>query len=298
MVRQENHGDAVFFVVSGLILPGDGPKFSELVAGVKKGIVVLEGPGGDLSAGLWIGSAIHTSGLSTSVFPGKSCASACALAWLGGRNRYMSETSHIGFHAAYREKEGVAQESGVANAKVGVYLSELGLPLSAVEFVTIPGPNEVFWLTKEDAVRVGIEVQLVDISAEAQPSPHLPQGDTPNYLGIARQAANAFRTQYKESGMSGIQDAVISCYQRAQQLKTERAAAYCYMLDVMGYNFDSTGQKIYGFPSSKFNRIEMVNARADKMFDLLGYDIDQRRKRTDAWVPLAYRALNEPFVKN
>jgi hypothetical protein len=70
------------------------------------------------------------------------------------------------------------------------------------------------------------------------------------------------------------------------------------MLDIMGYNFDSNGQKIYGFPSSKFNRIEMVNARADKMFDLLGYNIDQRRNRTDAWVSLAYRALNEPFVKN
>lgn len=285
-----------FWSISGTLEPGDGVKFSELVAGVTKGIVLFDSPGGDLSAGLWIGSVIHTNGLSTAVEPGKVCASACALAWLGGKNRYMSEGSHIGFHAAYRKHDGVPQESGVGNAKVGVYLSELGLPLTAVEFVTTPGPDEIAWLTKNDAIRVGISVIDVEDEKQEAPTPSYAEESIKKYKATAKQAAMNFCKNYKVDGMSFLYSAVPACYERAMRTKTDAAIAYCYMLDLMGHSVDANFQKLYNSSPIEFSELKNVYARLDKALDLINMPISLRRQRTEVWDPLAisalYRALN------
>ena len=95
------------------------------------------------------------------------CASACALAWLGGIPRLMGANTHIGFHAAYNPRSG--QEAGVANALVGAYLSQLGLPDKAVIYATQAPPNSMTWLTLPEARQVGIDVALstVKISNES-----------------------------------------------------------------------------------------------------------------------------------
>jgi hypothetical protein len=58
-----------------------------------------------LVAGIDIGKAIRLKDFETAVVSNKNsktiCASACALAWLGGTRRFMSATARIGFHAAY-----------------------------------------------------------------------------------------------------------------------------------------------------------------------------------------------------
>lgn len=67
----------------------------------------------------------------------------------------------IGFHAAYRIKDGKAVEDGAANALVGAYLTKLGLAERAIIYITTPSPNEFRLLTLQDANTLGIRVAMM-----------------------------------------------------------------------------------------------------------------------------------------
>lgn len=145
----------------GDINAGDDKLFDALTPDCAGGGVLLKSDGGDLLAGLRIGELIREKGLETAVAFDARCASACALAWLGGTKRYMSTSSQIGFHAAYTVNGKVASESGVGNALVGAYLTTMGLPKSAVIFITSASPAEMNWLTYLDARRLKIDVVVL-----------------------------------------------------------------------------------------------------------------------------------------
>ncbi|MBB3979400.1 hypothetical protein GGQ64_004642 [Rhizobium azooxidifex] len=102
------------------------------------------------------------SDFSTMVAADQECFSACGLIWVSGVRRYMSDTSLIGFHAAYREENGEYRESGVANAEIGSYLTHLGLRIEAIRYFTTAGPNDFLLLTPERARMLGIETYKVD----------------------------------------------------------------------------------------------------------------------------------------
>jgi len=70
----------------------------------------------------------------------------------------MGRTAHVGFHAAYIEEAGRASESGVGNALVGSYLTQIGLSETAVVYITQAAPTELTLLTLPDAEKIGIEV--------------------------------------------------------------------------------------------------------------------------------------------
>jgi hypothetical protein len=82
---------------------------------------------------------------------------ACAIASLGGTPRLMSAEARVGFHAAYNSETG--QETGVGNALVGAYLNKIGLPYSAVFYITRAAPNSMTWLNIADAKKQGIDVE-------------------------------------------------------------------------------------------------------------------------------------------
>lgn len=146
----------------GEIKVGDENIFNALTPDCNGGGVLLKSDGGSLTAGLRIGELIRQKGLETAVAFDARCASACALAWLGGTKRYMSNSSQIGFHAAYtRDDKGTPLESGLGNALVGAYLTELGLPRSTVIFVASAKPNQMNWLDSADATKIGIKVVVL-----------------------------------------------------------------------------------------------------------------------------------------
>jgi hypothetical protein len=163
----------------GDIKPGDETVFNALTPDCKAGGVLLKSDGGSLAAGLRIGELIREKGLETAVAFDARCASACALAWLGGSKRYMSTSSWIGFHAAYTVNDlGSANESGLGNALVGAYMTTLGLPKSAVIFAASARPDEMNWLTASHALQIGIDVVVLSkadyawIEALDQSDPH------------------------------------------------------------------------------------------------------------------------------
>jgi hypothetical protein len=123
-----------------------------------KTTVEFRGEGGSLLAGVHIGSMIRAKKFATVVPDGAQCASACALAWLGGSRRFVGEHSRVGFHTAYVLKAGGPVESGFGNAILGAYLNQLGLSEDAILYVTHGVPTSLQWLRMEEAAEYGIAV--------------------------------------------------------------------------------------------------------------------------------------------
>ena len=78
----------VIQVVGDLAL-GDEKKFIDVAISSPEAVVVFHSRGGNLFAGMEIGRAIRLKGFATLVPDDMLCASACALAWLGGRVRLV-----------------------------------------------------------------------------------------------------------------------------------------------------------------------------------------------------------------
>ena len=159
-----------YILVHGDLLFGDEHKFIDVAMSSTGALVVFHSPGGNLYAGIEIGKAIRLKGFSTFVPAGSLCASACALAWLAGRSRLMSESARVGFHAAYLKKDGQSNVSSSANAVVGAYLNQIGLSTSAVIYITSAPPEGMQWLNIQDAQRVGLDVKQLDVAVPIRES--------------------------------------------------------------------------------------------------------------------------------
>jgi hypothetical protein len=84
----------------------------------------------------------------------------------------MSAEARVGFHAAYSSETG--QETGVGNALVGAYLNRIGLPYSAVIYITQAAPNSMTWLSVAEAKKRGIDVEPLGSSRISSKSRNFP----------------------------------------------------------------------------------------------------------------------------
>lgn len=162
--RPSQRGKPDVIAVVGDLELGDEDKFADAVGASSDAIVLFQSRGGNLVAAIEIGRTIRRKGFSTLVPDNTQCASACALAWLGGRARYMSATAQVGFHAVYTDKNGRPMVSSAGNALVGAYLNELGLSSSAIIYITSAAPTRMQWLSLDDAQQAGIDVRLLSLS--------------------------------------------------------------------------------------------------------------------------------------
>jgi hypothetical protein len=125
---------------------------------VGRATVEFRSKGGRLLAGIRIGAQIRAKRFNTVVPDGAQCASACALAWLGGVRRFVGEDSSVGFHTAYILKTAGPAESGPGNAILGAYLNQIGLSEEAILYITHAAPTSVQWMSLEEAAEYGIVV--------------------------------------------------------------------------------------------------------------------------------------------
>jgi hypothetical protein len=202
--------------VIGTLELSDGERFAHIASASRRALVIFNSNGGNLLAGLRIGQLIRLRDFVTLVPDGARCASACAIAWLGGARRFMQPTARIGFHAAYSIENGVPIETGAGNALVGAYLSRLGLSDEAILYIEQAHPNEINWLTKEDAEEVGIDVAVLppmqpdlqrpqmvpDVRPDPMPTPHqsaqAPIGQT------AALFANDYFSHWSETNVNAL----------------------------------------------------------------------------------------------
>jgi hypothetical protein len=135
---------------------------------IGRATVEFSGKGGSLLAGIRIGTLIRAKKFITVVPDGGQCASACALAWLGGTRRLIGEHASVGFHTAYIVKTGGLIESGPGNAILGAYLNQLGLSEKAILYITHAAPTSMQWMSIEDAAEFGITVAKLPPSHAGQ----------------------------------------------------------------------------------------------------------------------------------
>jgi hypothetical protein len=181
-----NGGKPNVIAVDGDLEFGDEKKFVDLALKIQDGFVVFSSKGGNLVAGIKIGQAIRLKGLVTFVPDHTFCASACALAWLGGQVRLMASTAAVGFHSAYLQDGKEQRVSITANALAGAYLNSLGLPERAVVFISEAPPDGMSWLSLDNAGHHGITVSRLDLRSGAAaplsrmaPDPSIAEVDTP-----------------------------------------------------------------------------------------------------------------------
>jgi hypothetical protein len=207
-------------LIEGKFGPEDGEAFANKVSGLLDGIVVLNSTGGSLLAGLRIGSLIRLRNFATVVSDRTLCASACALAWLGGSTRYMGTRSLVGFHAAYKIENGRQEETGAGNALVGAYLNQLGLSNEAIVYITSAPPNDLTLLSVEDARKLGIAVTILpldnspagiglvpEVPKSAVAVERSPVGTTPrkpDLRDVAKRFANVYFSHWSESNADAL----------------------------------------------------------------------------------------------
>ena len=170
-------------VIDGTIEEGDDKAFRKVALELEGAIVLFNSPGGNLVSGINIGKAIRLQEFWTAVGDYGVCASACGLAWLGGATRLADPKARIGFHAAYVEKNGEANESGAANALVGAYLNQLNMSQSAIVYLTSAPPDDMQWLPIREARSYGIDLQIVEQDAQTSS----PGSSSPSSSGDMRR---------------------------------------------------------------------------------------------------------------
>jgi len=172
VIENETSDHPALILIKGPFLKDEGQKdigtFVRLVGARKKpAVVFLDGPGGAAWTGLQIGRLIRRYGCLTAVADDTQCTSACALAWLGGKERYMGSNARIGFHAASVTDNSDASASAAANAVIGAYLHEVGITdFNAIIYLTKADPQSITWLNLSDAIRYRISVKAFSPSQD------------------------------------------------------------------------------------------------------------------------------------
>ena len=153
--------------VSGTIGPAAATWFrtrldqANLAAG---DIVLLASPGGDLSQAVIIGEIIRSRGLSTAVGSADAsgrvkpgyCASACVLAYAGGKTRYGVLGSALGVHRFVTTKpvnDPVAEAQRISGAVLG-YMTKMGVSSSIVEAMS--ETRDIRWLSPRQALAMNL----------------------------------------------------------------------------------------------------------------------------------------------
>jgi hypothetical protein len=150
-------------LIDGDIEVGDDEKFNRLTRKIPPGgaMVGLISEGGSLAAGLNIGLTIRDKRFSTLILENTHCLSVCAFAWLAGVERFVTATSYVGFHGAFKLENDKAETSAGGNAVVGAYLARLGFSYDAIYTLTKTKPDDMLWMTGELAQKLGIKATLL-----------------------------------------------------------------------------------------------------------------------------------------
>jgi hypothetical protein len=141
--------------------------------------VILNSPGGNLDEGMKLGRFVHRARVSTFVLGyGGGCFSACAIAFLGGRDRdgrpsrVKMTGGSLGFHQFRRVRDAakanqkftkadIEQEVAITRRtalSIIEYLSDIGEDMSFLHLMLKAPTADVNLLSNEEAVTLGIHV--------------------------------------------------------------------------------------------------------------------------------------------
>jgi hypothetical protein len=146
-------------------------------------IVTFDSNGGNVSAAIRFGRAIRSAGLETVQLRAKQCASACALAFVGGLKR-NAEPGSIGVHqSSFSTDAGLDASSAVSavqavTANIMTYLIEMGVDPRLLQLSLSTGSDDMRYLTTSEMVQYGVTGTSGTVAAFAARSPSVPTQPT------------------------------------------------------------------------------------------------------------------------
>jgi len=177
-IISQSVGDTDVIFISGEIEKGDMVKFASLPIEWKRTIVLLNSDGGSAADAITMSAFLATKRAATYVLPDHQCLSECALIWLAGFKKMLSNSSRVGFgDSSYEltndEKkligpmilgESIDPEiSGLGFVVVGTLLQKgLGLNFEFIGEFLVPKNNDSRYLNKAAFEKHDIEVLFQD----------------------------------------------------------------------------------------------------------------------------------------
>lgn len=142
--------------------------------------IVFDSPGGSVSGGVALGRFIRSRGYDTALerdvdeeIPGNGpndesimrsvanntmCASACALAFLGGNSRSMAPDARYGVHQFYAASGNIGDSAAqLTMTALAFYVEEMGVDRRLLDFATSAGPSSMRWLDERLARELRID---------------------------------------------------------------------------------------------------------------------------------------------
>lgn len=165
--------------LKGRIDEGDTFDLQAYIGGLPKKahvVVYLNSPGGNLGEGMRLGKFFYEHKIETVIESKTACASACALAFLGGRDeatgkplRTKASNSGLGFHSFMREFDKsksytaddlkiVVQRTQSTVYVVADYLKAIGTDMDVIRLMLKAQASEMNFLTNDDALALNIRV--------------------------------------------------------------------------------------------------------------------------------------------
>lgn len=164
---REALGEVWRVVVDGPLDRNSGTELARLLseANVRSGIVHLNSPGGNILASMQMGLSIREHGLDTSVSrwvgqepaPGL-CASACVYAYLGGKFRFLNESSVLAVHR-FMSPESSDSDLEIGQAVSGEiieYLRKLDVKTEVYERISRVPASSLYKFEPAEAIELGI----------------------------------------------------------------------------------------------------------------------------------------------
>jgi len=129
--------------------------------------IYFNSPGGNLLGGIRLGRYFKDNRIKTVIQGDSICASACALAFLGGTdkdgNKWMSSTttSHLGFHA-FSKGDGTKYADSDLTQRVVAEILKYGYYVDApmeifIKQFSTPS-HQMYWFSKSEELKLGIKV--------------------------------------------------------------------------------------------------------------------------------------------
>ena len=168
------------FLFEGSIVAGDFQRMAKALQKLPVGTsvsVILESPGGLVSEGLQLGVLFHRAKVTTVVKgDGATCYSACALAFLGGRDfrtgapaRIKMSGGKLGFHQFRRtydplkiytkaDYEAEVARAQVTTGKIVTYLKDIGEDLSKLQLMLRAPSEGMNVISNEECLERGFQV--------------------------------------------------------------------------------------------------------------------------------------------
>jgi hypothetical protein len=172
----------------------------------KVGVILFNSPGGNPSKAIELGRMIRALGLITVQFRGAECASACALAFMGGTLR-AADPGSIGVHkASFRSGSGLSVDDAVSyvqhqTAETITYLNEMGVDPALLELSLRYEPDDMRYLSKSEMEKYRVtnfdtgtgEIAAKSAPVTAEPAYTRPAEKRSDVIGIPLATSGQIR---------------------------------------------------------------------------------------------------------